>query len=58
MTECLKNYGQRSIVQGAGNKAILKRKQSKKAKRLVEEALQIAGEQREGKNERGKGTSN
>ena len=47
----------RSIVQEAVNKTIPKKRKSKTAKRLFEEALQTAEEQREGKNERGKGTS-
>ena len=46
-----------NIVQEAENKTIPRKKKSKTAKRLFEEALQTAEEQREGKNERGKGTS-
>ena len=53
----LKNYGQRSIVQEAVNKTIPKKKKSKKAKWLSEEALQTAEECRAAR-ERGKGTSN
>ena len=45
---CLKNYGWSSvIVQEAENKTIPKKKKSKKAKWLSEEALQIAKERRE-----------
>ena len=44
---CLKNYGQKSVIQEAVNKTIPKKKKSKKAKRLFEEALQIAEEWRE-----------
>ena len=47
----------RSIVQEAVNKTIPKKRKSKTAKWLFEEALQTAEEQREGENERGKGTS-
>ena len=47
---CLKNYGWSSvIVQEAENKTIPKKKKSKKAKWLSEEALQIAKERREAK---------
>ena len=46
-----------SILQDAADKTIPKKRKSKTAKRLFEEALQTAEEQREGKNERGKGTS-
>ena len=48
----------RSIVREAVNKTIPKKKKSKTAKQLFEEALQTAEEQREVKNERGKGISN
>ena len=47
---CLKNFGRSSIiVQEAENKTIPKKKKSKKAKWLSEEALQIAEERREAK---------
>ena len=47
---CLKNFGRSSvIVQEAENKTIPKKKKSKKAKLLSEEALQIAKERREAK---------
>ena len=47
---CLKNFGWSSvIVQEAENKTIPKKKKSKKAKWLSEEALQIAKESREAK---------
>ena len=47
---CLKNFGWSSvIVQEAENKTIPKKKKSKKAKWLSEEALQIAEERREAK---------
>ena len=47
---CLKNFGWSSvIVQEAENKTIPKKKKSKKAKWLSEEALQIAKERREAK---------
>ena len=47
---CLKNYGWSSvIVQEAENKTIPKKKKSKEAKWLSEEALQIAEKRREGK---------
>ena len=50
-TECLKNYGWRSlnIVQEAGIKTIPKKKKCKKAKGLSEEASQIAEQRREAK---------
>ena len=57
LTVGLKNYGQRSTVQEAVNKTIPKKKKSKKAKWLSEEALQTAEECRAAR-ERGKGTSN
>ena len=41
---CLKNHGQKSVIQEAVNKTIPKKKKSKKAKWLSEEALQIAEE--------------
>ena len=44
---CLKNHGQKSVIQEAVNKTIPKKKRSEKAKWLSEEALQIAEEQRE-----------
>ena len=46
---CLKNHGQKSVIQEAVNKTIPKKKKSKKAKWLSEEALQIAKESREAK---------
>ena len=48
-----------NIAQEAVNKVILKKKKSRKAKWLSEEALQIIKERREAKTrEKGKGTSN
>jgi len=47
-----------NIVQEAAYKTIPKKKKSKKAKLLSEEALQIAEERREVKSKEGKGTSN
>ena len=50
LTECLKNCGQVcDIVPEAGIMTILKKKKSKKAKWLSEEALQIAVNRREAK---------
>ena len=47
---CLKNYGQRSVIlYRSSDKTVPKKKKSKKAKWLSEEALQIAEERREAK---------
>ena len=59
---CLKSYGWRvvcNIVQEAEKKTISKKKKSRKAEWLFEEALQIAEEKEKQKaRKRGKGTSN
>ena len=47
-----------NIIQETVNKTISKKKKSKKAKWLSEEALQIAKERREVKRKEGKGTPN
>ena len=47
---CLKNYGQWSVIlYRSSDKTVPKKKKSKKAKWLSEEALQIAEERREAK---------
>ena len=54
LIKCLMNYGQtevRDIVQEARSKTIPKKRNSKKAKWLSEEALQIAVKGREAKSE-------
>ena len=59
---CLKSYGWRvvcNIVHEAEKKTISKKKKSRKAEWLFEEALQIAEEKEKQKaRKRGKGTSN
>ena len=47
--QCLKNYGQRNIVQEAVFKTIPMEKKCKKAKWLSDKALQIAVKRREAK---------
>ena len=58
LIECLINYGQRFVtlfVQETGIKTILKKKKSKKAKWLSEEALQIAVKKKRSERQRRKG---